>query len=1371
MNLGNVYQDWGQYAKAVEYYEKSLQIFKKIGNVKGEGQSLGNLGNVYRGWGQYPKAVEYYEKSLQIFKKVGDVKGEGSTLNNLGNVYKGWGQYPKAVEYYEKSLQIDRKLGDVKGEGQSLGNLGIVYYGWGQYAKALEYFEKSMEIKRKIGDVAGEGDALLNLGSVYKGWGQYAKAIEYYEKSLEISRKIGDVKGEGGALHNLGSVNKGWGQYAKAIEYYEKSLEIMRKIGDVKSEGSSLHNLGLVYRDWGQYAKAVEYYEKSLQIFKKIGDVKGEGSSLMGLGEVYRHLGEHDKALASFQKGLEIYVKIGVPIDRPNDLIGNLYLDSGDLAKAEPFIKQANYTSSLGRLYLVKADYPSAKNSYESLLKSAQQNRDANDLFTAYAGLGISYEGIGDNTQAVEYYRKAVAHTEDLRSSLNPTERETFFDVRIGGFYRTAPYDGLARVLAKMNRPVEALKESEYTRARIFAESISKRSEYAGLDVPKDIRDKDSQLTDELAALTKNLQKAYEKQNKEQITVLEPQVKEAKQKLSAHVDMLRKHYPLFAATKYPQPMDLKETALQDNEWVLAYHVTDPGVIIYLTKGRSLIKGLFKPIPRKDVDELVRNFRSPMELGPGDSFTEKLSKFDFGSGKKLTDILLSEILPDIPKNTPVIIIPDGSLGVVPFEMLVLNDAGKIITDNKKPQTSGAEFFGDRNPISYYQSITALTLARTLGKQKKAQDKLLVIADPVFDKMDVRTQETGSSTKPTGAEARMYKGLMVAIEEGELGGLRLKQLPLTGNLAENLNTAFKGSCALYTGLKADKGAFMKDIAPNLGDYSKIVFATHGYFGKGLPGINEPVLVFTLVPPGKDGYLRMSEVMGLKMNADMVALTACQTGLGKNISGEGTMGMGRAFQYAGAKSVLMSLWSVEVGSSVDLVEGFFRNIKEGKNKLEALKLARDEIRKQGYDHPFFWASFILVGECENQSPPAAVSSNPTPVSFKNSALRDEEYVVTLDVSSESVGVKLIHEKEVKRSFLCDLKSGDLERDIAKLREGLNGRSLKSYDPELAKSLYNKLLRPVLADVPKGAPLIIVADGILEWLPFEVLVTGGEATWKSGQWGDYPEGLTFFADEHPISYYHSITALNRIRTSVAKNKPNDQLLIVADPVFEMRDSRINQSGAIKAPEENKTTVYQDIVSKNEARPKSMRFSRLAQTSVLADNLKNIYGSNCLALTGLDASKETFLSKIDQFGNIVLATHGVFSDKPHGIMEPFLALTMVPPGVDGFLKMSEILSVKMNAEVLALTIWPGFSVDRFASGGIIKTCSDLQFAGARSVLTGLLPLAETSTAKFLEDFFKYRKEGKTKLQALQAARNNLRNAGFQHPFFWASFILVGEAN
>jgi len=153
-------------------------------------------------------------------------------------------------------------------------------------------------------------------------------------------------------------------------------------------------------------------------------------------------------------------------------------------------------------------------------------------------------------------------------------------------------------------------------------------------------------------------------------------------------------------------------------------------------------------------------------------------------------------------------------------------------------------------------------------------------------------------------------------------------------------------------------LQNISPSLNHYDKIVFATHGYLGKDLPGIMEPVIVLTLIPSGTDGYLRMTEIMGLNMNANIVALTACQTGLGKRVAGEGTLGMGRAFQYAGAKTVLMSMWSVSELVSVRLVKSFFENMKNGKSKSEALSLARGEIRKK-YDHPFFWAAFILVGE----------------------------------------------------------------------------------------------------------------------------------------------------------------------------------------------------------------------------------------------------------------------------------------------------------------------------------------------------------------------------------------------------------------------------
>ena len=315
---------------------------------------------------------------------------------------------------------------------------------------------------------------------------------------------------------------------------------------------------------------------------------------------------------------------------------------------------------------------------------------------------------------------------------------------------------------------------------------------------------------------------------------------------------------------------------------------------------------------------------------------------------------------LPKNTPIMVVPDGSLGVLPFEALPLKSGARIAVDKKIPYVKAAEFFGDRNPLCYCQSVTALTLARTLGKRKKPVERLLVLADPVFQMREARAQQGKRQTvRQAGAEARLYQNLMAAMEEGKLGNLRFNRLPLAGKLADDLKGLYKGASEVYTGLDASKQHFLGKLAPRLGGYDKIVFATHGYFGKDLPGIKEPVLVLTLVPHGTDGFLRMSKVAGLKMNADVVALTACQSGLGRNISGEGTMGMGRAFQYAGARSVIMSLWSVAEKSSVQLVESLFKHIKEGKGKLEALRAARTEIRQAGYDHPFFWAPFILVGE----------------------------------------------------------------------------------------------------------------------------------------------------------------------------------------------------------------------------------------------------------------------------------------------------------------------------------------------------------------------------------------------------------------------------
>ncbi|MFC1835593.1 tetratricopeptide repeat protein [Thermodesulfobacteriota bacterium] len=973
--LGSVYSHWGDYKKAVELFEKSLAICRELGERRCEAQNLGNLGSVHSAWGQqHEKAVDYYEKSLAICRDLGDRKAEATVLNNLGLVYSAWGRYKKAVDFYEKSLAICRKviefdglrdlnrkieldkLGDRKGEANALSNLGNVYYAWGQYKKAVEHYETALAIRRELADRRGEGSILGNLGGVYYAWGQYKKAVDFFEKSLAICRDVGDRQDGANALNNLGLVYSVWGRYKKAVEFYEKSLVIKGELGDRGGEGKTLGNLGLVYSAWGQYKKAVELYERDLAICRELGDRKGEGSILGKLGDVYALRGEHERALKNYRTALKIYKEIGVPTGSPKNKIGMLYLRKGEIQKAEPYINDAGYTSDLGRLYLAKSDYEKAKPYYEKILKWAEKSRHSDMLFTGYTGLGAVFDGLGDDSKAEAYYTKAVRFTEELRSSLTRDQREKFFDVRINGFYRTAPYEGLARVLLRLNKPTEAWKSSEYTKARVFAEAMSRHSEGKGFDVPADILETDEEINDQLAAMKKNRQKAYEKQNKELIESLEPQIKELEKKRQAHIKMLRKKYPMYAATKYPEPMALAQTSLKDAELVLSFDVTDTGVLIYLTKGKKLVKGLFKEIPRKELDELVLKFRKPMTGVADYNFISKLMAFDFKSGKNLADILLSDVLARIPEGTPLMIVPDDSLGLIPFEMLVLNDGGKAVHEPEKDSVSvtGAKFFGDRNPISYYQSVTALTLARTHGKKGEEGKKYLVMDDPIFEAKDERLKTLAKKKgKHLPADA---PDQLLSIKD-ELG-FTFPRVPLTSELGEFVHKLNPERTDRYTGLKAAKALLFKEP---LDQYGSVIFATHGYFGKDLPGIQEPVLILTLInqPEDQDGFLRMSEVMGLKLNAGTVALTACQSGLGRRVSGEGTMGMGRAFQYAGAKSVLMSLWSVAERSSVDMMESFFKHTKNGRSRLEALQLARKEIRETGYDHPFFWAPFILVGE----------------------------------------------------------------------------------------------------------------------------------------------------------------------------------------------------------------------------------------------------------------------------------------------------------------------------------------------------------------------------------------------------------------------------
>ncbi|MBI5570563.1 MAG: CHAT domain-containing protein [Desulfomonile tiedjei] len=942
--------------KAVDKLAQAIAILEKLGLKEAVASVAISRGVGLKELGDFEQAAKSYLKSLAIKRELGDREGQAELLQELGIVYDALNRPLTALQYYDQAQAIQKELGGKKALGQILNNMGVVYKNLGRYGAALDHFQRALAIKREVADRKEEAQTLRSMGTVYQSIGNSAKAMESYQQVLNVRREIGDRVGEADCINDLGSVYLDWGKYAKAKEYWTSTLSMAKELESPILEYNSLHNLGLVMESLGEYTSALANFERAQQVWLAMARNPLKSGALKRMWTMRARVQGTEAAVPLIENEVRSYEAAGKSSESLQPLLATLYLDLGETEKAEPIVRSGGLFANLGRLNLLKARYPAARGYYRQLIKAAETSKNADDLFMGYTGFGTASEELGDLPGAEASFRKAVDHTEQIRAQLNRGDREKFFDVRVGGFYRTAPYEGLARVLTKLNRPAEAFKTSEYTKARVFAESLSSVQEGTGFDLPQEVIQRDADLSDQLSALKRNQQSAYERNNEEAVTSLGSQIKGIEGQLSSHIKDLRRDYPLFAATKYPEPMDLDQTALTDGEWALSFDVTDTCVLVYLTRGKTLVKTLLKPILRKDLDALVRSFREPLEVGSDQEVVKKLSTFDFISGRKLSELLLGEVLADVPPNEPILIVPDDSLGVLPFEMLVIGGAGEVKTDKKIPYVSGAEFLGDRNPVSYYQSITALTLARGAAKAGLPADRLLVMADPVFEPDDPRIKELGQQRQEVLLKGLPERLMSVKMETG----VTFPRLPLTGELSNFLKDLNPDVTDQYTGLQAVKWVLLEKP---LNRYGSMVFATHGYFGKDIPGVQEPVLVLSLVNQEAegDGFLRMTEVMGLKINADMVVLTACQTGLGARITGEGTMGMGRAFQYAGAKSVLMSLWSVAEISSVTLMESFFKQMKTGKNKLAALKLARDEIRKNGYDHPFFWAPFILVGETD--------------------------------------------------------------------------------------------------------------------------------------------------------------------------------------------------------------------------------------------------------------------------------------------------------------------------------------------------------------------------------------------------------------------------
>ena len=388
--IGMIVYKLSEWDTAIDYYQKSLDIFEKIEDIHGMAATYNNLGLVYADKGEWDTAIDYYQKSLEIRERIEDIHGMARTYNNLGMVYYKKGEWDTAIDYYQKSLDIFEKIGDIHGISQTYGNLGLAYHSKGEWDTTIDYYQKSLEIKEKLGDIHGISQTYCAIGMVYYRKGEWDTAIKYHEKSLNIFEKIGDIQEMARTYCALGLVYADKGEWDTAIKYHEKNLEIKEKIGDIYEMAMTYNNLGSVYADKGEWDTAIDYYQKSLEISEKIGDIHGMAITWESLAEAYCGKDDIDTALDFCNNSFETFKKIG---DK---------LNLADVHRA------------YGIIFRKRKELQKSKEELEKSIEIYQEFSMIYELAKTFYELAVTLLEIGDTKNAREYFIRALEIFKEL---------------------------------------------------------------------------------------------------------------------------------------------------------------------------------------------------------------------------------------------------------------------------------------------------------------------------------------------------------------------------------------------------------------------------------------------------------------------------------------------------------------------------------------------------------------------------------------------------------------------------------------------------------------------------------------------------------------------------------------------------------------------------------------------------------------------------------------------------------------------------------------------------------------------------------------------------------------------------------------------
>ncbi|MEG4428927.1 CHAT domain-containing protein [Microcoleus sp. F10_A2] len=925
-NIGLVYSGLGEKQKALEYYSQSLPLSRATGDRGGEAITLNNIGSVYSELGEKQKALEYFSQSLPLRRAVGDRRGEAVTLTNIATVYSGLGEKQKALEYYSQSLPLFQATGDRGGEAVTLTSIGSVYSELGEKQKALEYYSQSLPLRRAVGDRSGEASTLNNIGLVYSGLGEKQKALEYYSQSLPLFQATGYRGGEATTLNNIGSVYSALGEKQKALEYYSQSLPLRRATGDRSGEASTLNNIGLVYSGLGEKQKALEYYSQSLPLFQATGYRGGEATTLNNIGSVYSALGEKQKALEYYSQSLPLRRATGDRRGEATTLhnIGRVYSDLGEKQKALEYYSQS--------LPLFRA--------------TGDRRGEATTLY----GIAYAKRAQGNLTEALTNIESSLKIIENLRTKIASPELRSSYFATVQNHYEF--YIDLLMQLHKTNPKsgydTKALEASERSRARSLLELLQESNANIREGISPDLLQQEKSVQQQLDDIEKQRIETISSPNPNatKIDEIDKQRLALLQQYQEVQTKIRTASPRYAALTQPQPLTLPEIQkqiLDENTILLQYSLGKDRSYLWVVTSTGVTS--YELPKRADIETAAKNFLETITSPIQRDIPQQVAQASANLGQVILQPAAAQL-----GNKRLLIVPDGVLHYTPFQALNISQTAG--------QNTNVPLIVEHEIITLPSASTLAILRQNYGDRKPPSRNLAILADPVFSPEDERIKG-----KITQATTEKLEANNLGLNQSLRASNRQwppERLAFTRQEAQTISSLFPSASSTQ---KIDFDASRTTATDgSLANYQIVHFATHGLANSQNPELSG--IVMSMVDDKGNlvnGFLRLTDIFNLKLAANLVVLSACQSGMGQNVRGEGMVGLTRGFMYAGAQRVAVSLWNVDDEGTSVLMQKFYQKMVQQKlAPAAALRAAQIEMmQEEKWKSPYYWAAFTLQGE----------------------------------------------------------------------------------------------------------------------------------------------------------------------------------------------------------------------------------------------------------------------------------------------------------------------------------------------------------------------------------------------------------------------------